>query len=834
AVSANNIKTLRRSPLLLKRRKVNTSVEELDKKAVEKNEYDYRFSLEDWNSNSLERGVEKSDSIPEIRGNKAYYYYTGLEFQDFSGQGSSGLHDFSHQAVLATDTPDSKKTRVSFARIKLQSEDSDRHLFCVVNSDADGLTTNFVNEEDISDIVRRSEEIYKQNLEYLARLEGIKQATIVLNNVRVKLLKKSKDPSKFLPKKKESSEESSQKKVRVEGLSEYLKKTNKEISFLRSCVEKCEINENDSPHDIRRKMDLLNQKYKDFDDEKYFGFLNVSTQEDYSPITSQIGEEDKARIRLLLSAQHSTEDHRSSARQMTHSRINRELSDEIERSKRDNQYKFRLSEDEMGEILSYYNAKNSALTSLFGGKSKFDMRQLEELLALENPYSPNFNGASVCRPKGYNEGRVPRSLVTVTLNEKSDKFLWLELPSDCEGRFVKVTKIQEDGMVSVYRNGVPTWEEHRRGDLVIDTGVVFEKVSDGVYTAIAVNKLGDRAKKAYGDFRVKAVSIDGGQASKVAILYNGESKECKLVAKSSPFQEGYQKYPTLKEKELSKLNLEYKFIEREGGYKEVVLDQSDFKEVEITDNNGRKINITELQQELSQLKLNLEELRKELSLAFGKTFSKDFEDPWNDIGKVSIILRKIIDEHTQAKNKALREANRKYAVIGECGEFNIVVMAEINSLTKPTIGNIKIDFLFPEIQIYDPEQKKFLYFPIFQEDEDIVQETKDKLKNLSDKGALKGLLSKLYKESEIKGFNFELDYQSLCLDLRRHCNEAVVGVSLQKVEKDELKGGYKESGDRKLERFASTVKLPPKNMTRDPFADSAFRGLSSPTVKVRG
>jgi len=176
-------------------------------------------------------------------------------------------------------------------------------------------------------------------------------------------------------------------------------------------------------------------------------------------------------------------------------------------------------------------------------------KNVSELLQSNSPHNP-LNGVSFLRPKGtkivsvaFNYSEIGK---TDNLNGSNEAYVYITGTDNC---YVRCAVCQRDGeKMVVWKNGVASIEEHKRGDVVIDENTVsFLDEKTGNYTRVNASKSGLKKHlnsiKGYpgnentiidqlADLQIKVVSqIDSAMSgqepdieSKVAIMYKGKSR----------------------------------------------------------------------------------------------------------------------------------------------------------------------------------------------------------------------------------------------------------------------------------------------------------------------
>jgi len=175
-------------------------------------------------------------------------------------------------------------------------------------------------------------------------------------------------------------------------------------------------------------------------------------------------------------------------------------------------------------------------------------KNVSKLLKSNSPHNP-LNGVSFLRPKGTKIVSVAFNYSEIgkrdNLNGSNEAYVYITGTDNC---YVRCAVCQRDGdKMVVWKNGVASTEEHKRGDVVIDENTVsFLDEKTGHYTRVKASKSdlrGHLKKIKYpgnentiidqlADLQIKVVSqIDSAMSgqepdieSKVAIMYKGKSR----------------------------------------------------------------------------------------------------------------------------------------------------------------------------------------------------------------------------------------------------------------------------------------------------------------------
>jgi ankyrin repeat protein len=745
-----------------------------------------------------------NSAIPQVLGTSIKNSNTGLAIHYFSG--ASGFSEFTNQVAEANRkerTDEGNKVSIAHIKDMPNGDRPDKESFCVAVLGDNGATKIFSGE--IKEISERSEELYKENLKFLTNQRGLEAAIEVITNARNALLPKAlKENNEEIQKK---LKEKSIKKGEVsEIIDEESKSLRKELSDtlakLRGCLMGCEFEKSDLPERTTEKGIKLKNRLKEFwESPEGKGFkVALELREEYNIRT--LDPKYLKVVKSLLEDGYSDEEMRGMARKMTSRQMQGEIAANVKSSMEDGKYKFNLSGLEIAQAVAAYQNKDSASFNL-GKKGKTGF---ENLLAEEMPASA-YKGISVFRPRGKD------NIATVIFNgDKGDDTMYLTLP-DTQQCYVRVSRCDYDGNFSVWRQGKKVNEEHKKGDLIIDTGVVFHKEENGTYVTIPYGKLdsmsyGQGVKKAALDFEIKAISVNEGQCLSSAMLYNGREISLDLVAKTLPIQKVDSHKPQEKPKSpdvvfkklgqeilatdlVIKIGENAKLIISEDGSVKIVtaLDKDPFKQEYLTADEEFKKALNNAVMALSE-----QEVEK-----FKKDFSKHFS-----IEKTPEDLNALIEKlsETEPASSAVKNASKKYAVINSFKGFDLVVPVKLEG--SGTSKAVNPDFSSPEIQFEEKGEG----------------ETKGELKRMTldapganeiiCSSADRKFLLNFFSEKEMsgKGVKEFLEergiYERLCEKMKGRCEKASVTVGFQEVKEDgtlNYETHYKSVGELEAKTF---------------------------------
>ncbi len=519
-----------------------------DNLEVEESEYEPYYSASD--HKAVDREYAKIGLISEIRGSRVEVSNTGLVIQEFE-DGLDGLHKFSTQVDKSAERKLAKETDVEFSlsvirgipvRIDKDGNTTEtKDQYCITTANNLGVTKTFV--EDISEIEKRSQEIYKTNLDYLTLHDGLDIALKSLIKARADILPGGEH---FINEDGEKIILSDKPYEEIE-FSGYRKEMTQRIEGLRKCLSGLDPDENDSLQQRQDKARKLQKRFEDFEagdaGKDFLSFMNGDL------LTELIGEKRLGLVSGMLEHKASTEQQKTAARKHTAKSINHEVSDRVAAS---------TYQNEMN--LSFDGLEKAALTESYAkGRpwfERFNKAGFDSLMSVKMPHSP-YPGVSISRPRGY--GGVANATVAITFNIADDNFAndvaWIALKGCDKPYQMKVSVCDRDGDFYVYREGKKIKEHHKKGDIIIDTGVVFKRNAEGKHEAIEVSKIEPKSERfeveqAIRDQRIKAVSVINGNRCSAALLYGGHCVGAKLEQRTAPIQEIDPGKPTKKRDEI--------------------------------------------------------------------------------------------------------------------------------------------------------------------------------------------------------------------------------------------------------------------------------------------
>ena len=798
----------------------------LDVKRIAK--FDLKESLInfDMSDDFLIKDDNSEHKIEEVKGEKIYNGNTGLVIHEFSGlDGLSVFTDQVEEANKRERIGPNFTSEVSIAHIKDLPADSGgvKNSFCIAVLNVAGATKIFSKKFD--EITDRSSDLYKKNIKFETDRAGIEAAIAFLTEARhngTLIGKIVKDDDSKYPLSGTDS-------VRMEiNLAETRGEFSEQIAGLRKCLRGSELNPNDSIEEQERKRRELTERLKDFhqtDEGKKFKELLEPT----NPLTF-VAQKNIEVINNLLAGE-STEEMKNRARQHTSRQMKSEIAGRVKSSMRDNEHKFNLDGLEVAEAVAKY--QNQSLTQfsniadnswLGNGRGK---KGFENLLKETMPSSA-YEGISVFRPRGKD------NIATVTFDGayNDDDTMYLALP-DSPQCYIRVSRCDKDGQVSVWRDGKRVREDHKKGDVLIDTGVVFHRGDDGKYERTPIHldalegRFGKGVKEAALDFKVKAISVNDGQRLSSAMLYNGKGIALELKAKSSPFREVDSHKPEANP-EVDKLRRNAEVIfELVGGKAKasdlevldieigtnarLVIGKKDEDSKLVTDatgvetktpllNSGDMVNTSE--DFKANLKTTLERATKEEVIKFLDKLFKDGSSKKDELinscnnEHFDEVVNEVASSIGAIRKQRLEDINKKYAVIDAAQNVNLVIPVVLDdNVAKPK-------FLLPEIQLLDGTELKQM--KIFDVDGKINEETKVQI---IEKADLK-FVQKFFSADEMKGKTAKeflgTNYENLCDEMKKRCETAKVTVAFQKVVADgthEGKPKYKSEGEKSFETF---------------------------------
>jgi len=729
-----------------------------------------------------ENRVDKNDSffteyvkkaIQQVVGDKISKANTGLVIHKFFGQ--SGFSKFTNQVDKANrERVTGDIDRVSIAHIEEMpnGDGPKKSSFCIAVLDNKGATKIF--SEKIPEISRRSEDLYKENLKFSTNQKAIELAIEALIEARNKTFQ---EPENF-------------------GGKLEIAQTEKNCSKYIFELKKCRA---DSLEDAKRKeeKDISLSNFLESEDGKIFIMaLNFEETQKKQGFKNPVINPRLATIIKQLIDGSSSEDMRNEARAATLKQIQKEIAANVKSSMEDNKSIFDLNILETVQAVATYKDKRD-YSDYFYAK---DIKGFEKLLKEEMPASA-YKGISVFRP------RFNTNIATVIFNGcEGDDTIYLTLPNTPEC-YVRVSRCDEDKNVLVWRNGKEITENHKKGDLIIDTGVVFHKKDNGKYETIPFSKLhefvgsdDERVKKAALDFEIKAISVNENQRLSSSTLYSGRQLHFPLEAKNLPIQKVDAHDPERKKiadvvfKKLGKETLAANLVVEIGDYAKLIINNDGLEF--ITDLDKYPVKKEYLKSAFKEkFKEKFQELwtgdRKE---AFKTGLSKYFS---NEFLGDSLTAEIFLEEYP----KTLEKESKKYAVINTFEDFSLVIPVE--SIIDDFVP--KPNFLKPEIQ--------------FEENGKMITKTlgeegfKKKIDSLKEPNLEKFLFNFFNKEeigdeNQVKDFlKKEENYEKLCEKIKDRCKKAYVTVGYQKVESDgtrDYEPCYKDVGELEKKTFVYT------------------------------
>jgi hypothetical protein len=364
-------------------------------------------------------------------------------------------------------------------------------------------------------------------------------------------------------------------------------------------------------------------------------------------------------------------------------------------------------------ILKLDGTETASVIAKYGSIDAKGKKDLEKLLKEEMPASA-YEGISVFRPRGKD------NIATVTFNGdyKGDDTMYLTLPDSPEC-YARVFRCDKDGDFSFWKDGEKVTEARGKGDIIIDTGVIFHKERNGKYEPMSLDaaehEFGRKVKEAALDFKIKAISVDGGQRLQLATLYNGRAIGSDLAPKTSPIQKVDSHNPlenlesqgvvfdVVKIYEGKFQNLDRNrdvklgenvtlLIGKEADESELVFVDPNTNEVE------RAINISDqsFEKTLTAELLKLE--HSEIAAFAKRKFFKDCSTEDKDEIKRLLssdnrqgLAKKMVELIPSICKDRLEKADKKYAAIYSDEKLRLFIPVELDGYGKPK-------FLYPVIQ----------------------------------------------------------------------------------------------------------------------------------------
>ena len=774
--------------------------------------------------------------IQEVQGKDVFVTGEGVAIHMF--EGANGLHEFSEQVdSVKREYAKDSIPEVSIARISNMPRGGcvARDSYCIATSGHVGTTKTFT--ADLFDINEQAEEAYKKSVKRVTDLAAAEGMLNVLVEARGNILPGSLRENYSLDLKQEDD-------VVVEGV-EFRKDISEQVEKLRFCIAALNPNEKDTLEEKEKKQEEFTKRWEALQkDSNYTGLSDRLTY--IIDANTRLPMIDPKNLDMIsnLTAGKATQEQKDQARQETARQISRDIGSRVQASVRDNQYKFNLDDGEVKEAVDKYQGiSGRAASSIRAGLGFSDEKKagFEKLLKAEMPDSP-YPGISVLRPRGMDKGHLGGTIATVIFNgDKGDDSMNLSIPGS-PNCYMRVSRCDSDKDVLVYRDGKQVKESHKKGDVIIDTGVVFHKDEKGVYTAIPLDEienktppglgaaLGAKTKMAAQDFRIKAVSINEGKRCGAAMLYNGHSVSMDLQQKTSPIQE-------VDVKEASSA----KGAKKQGASNVILNHDADGNVIQENINiclgggknvkfNGAGDTLNQFAEVLSAMNDAAGDRKKfldDVEQNFGKTFAKEVSD---------LLFSVDPDDVTKAAKKLCakaqeeaKELNQKFAVIhGEEGVSLAVAIdpvTNINELDNAKGGADKVNFTSPEIQILNKTTGKTERFGIFNDPEgtEINDVTKAKLQSLGS-NALASLVAKILPKDQAMSLDLNDDkqYEQFCQKVKVYCNQARVGIGKQEMKVEGTvygKPNYKPAKEMEVATVVSDQKLKPDGTPNKPTSE---------------
>ncbi len=777
---------------------------------LNKSTYSFDFNSDDEEDGDSEYELSKEDferdykdgAIEEVRGPKIFNGNTGLVIHKFYG--SAGLRDFTDQVANANRGEKKGIDQVSIAHIKdmpIGEGGRKKDSFCVVVSSDEGTTKIF--SKKIDEVSGRSAAIYQANLEFETKYRGIEEAIAFLTEAQSAI---SKHRSKVI---RESPGTELSQGVEDQ-YSQSSRHASEELSGLRECLKGVDKGKDDLSEEFKK----MNNRFQAFmttpEGNRFKQWLDMGEiDNEFTAISKEDIAQVRAMIKSLIIDGDSTIEMKNRARQKTSKQIQTEIAARVKSSKETNNFILKLDLLEVVSVIAEY-----------GNIGAEGRKGLEKLLKEEMPASA-YEGISVFRPRGKD------NIATVTFNGayRGDDTMYLTLPDSPEC-YVRVFRCDRDGDFSFWENGEKVNKSRKKGDIIIDTGVVFHKEDNGRYQPIPLSEVaarfGGEVKKAALDFKIKAISVDEGQRLKLATLYNGKAIESSLKPKTSPLQkvDSHKPEESLESqgvvfdgffddggKFTSTAKAESRHINF-GGCILMIDENVRFKEdvggdLAMLDVNGSDVLFTQkLETELtnmsSEKRANFmkEDFFKDCSSREQEAASQFITDR-NNQGLANLMAELIPHVHA----RSLESASKKYAAIYSTDSFGLFVPVVLRS----DGGNTDVKFSSPVIRFKDG--KEFISKEIFNESGEVIEENRDAIIGRVDQNFLR----KFYSEDEMGSNKSPAEflaqdgyYEDLCVRMKEKCKKAKVTVGFQLVEKNGFIGEekqYKKSGEVKTEVF---------------------------------
>ncbi len=501
-------------------------------------------------------------SIPQVVGDKVKEHRTLGIINIF--QGDEGLSSLTNQVAEACEVerkPDDQPL-VSLAFLEGITRDGRKEDKCaIITQTKRGTTTTFVDPKVFQNsILPEYSENYAAVLSHISTVESVREISDILIvagreivNIEIQNFQKAIDDvaQEIRGEKAAASEEEIQKEIaeqrkesteRKELAGQSILRPYKDLSAkLAKLMEGAEFKADDAIEQKASKMRALQDKSEGLKQAiaEVKKFLEESKKEE---------EEDKAKVPLLegdrkrleqlieiFEGKKATKVQKQKALEESSHQMRHLMAARVEQSIEDANFRYSLNSNEEAEIHAQFLERDK----------KFDAKKgLSKLLEAPLPHSPIPDSTSILHPAGH-----PKT-ATVTFNGKGDNtaYVYLNGSPSC---YLRARRCDSNGEIMVWRDGVQVLEDHKVGDVVIDSGVVFHKKRDGSFcplstknprlstselTEIFGKKVGDEVRKMHDEYSVKAVSLVNGDARSVAVLHQGHSAATELSAKASPYR----------------------------------------------------------------------------------------------------------------------------------------------------------------------------------------------------------------------------------------------------------------------------------------------------------
>jgi ankyrin repeat protein len=790
-------------------------IEDLLSLDLKKSTYSFDFNSDDEEEDDSERKISEEDfkrlykdgSIEEVRGHEISNGNTGLVIHKFSG--SKGLRDFTDQVANANRGEKKGTDQVSIAHIKdmpIGEGGRTKDSFCVVVSSDEGTTKIF--SKKIDEVSERSAAIYQANLEFETKYRGIEEAIAFLTEAQSAI-------SKFRDKVIRQSPNTALSEAVEDRFSRASRITSEELSGLRECLKGVDKEKDDLSEEFKKMNDrfqafMTTPKGDSF--EKWLDMGEIDNE--FTTIPKEDIARVRARIKSLIIDGDSTIEMRDRARQKTSKQIQTEIAARVKSSKEANNFILKLDGLEVASVMAKYGSIDAK-----------GREGLEKLLKEEMPASA-YEGISVLRPRG------KENIATVTFNGayRGDDTMYLTLPDSPEC-YVRVFRCDRDGEFSFWENGKKVTETRSKGDIIIYTGVVFHKGSNGKYEPMSLKDAEDRfgreVKEAALDFKIKAISVDEGQRLKLATLYKGKAIEDSLVPKTSPLQKVDSHKP---EKSLENQGVVFDgFLDDDGKFTSIAKAESRHinfggctlmidENVRFKEDGQADITMPDVSGSVEpfrqKLQAELENMSTQKRDDFMKEdFFKDFSceekkqaSQYIETRTYDELANLMVDVIPLVRKRSLESASKKYAAIHSTESLALFVPVVLESYSR----DIDVKFSFPLIRFKD--EKEFISKEIFDESGKIIEVNRAAIIGKVDRNFLR----KFYSEDEVgndqtpvKFLAQQGRYEDFCERMKEKCEKAKVTVSYQEFKKDGFKGEekqYKKSGEVETKVFQLSEK----------------------------